>query len=454
MISSTVLLPGISSLGISQKMEERKLVMQHRLHRPQLHLGYSCPVPANYGPSSESSSKTSQGLVRSAQSNQDKQMHWFFTVDGRFFDFFSFLDRGSIRTAARFTGTQISVVRITLFEKPTVFLSLHSLFFSLSAIRMVANSAGNATFLINPVTYVERAIMPVEAILIISFALWGIYTVLFCTYVYFQVNFFNWSRKRPFLYPVSLVVLYILITFQSILSTLSLNRALTSNTMIQLTFNPSFLSSVASGQGPDSGYFDFLRLNFGAEVAYMTASFIADGILICRCYHLWGARMSVVAVPMVLYILNLGLSITGLVTEGTREMNFDPPFLLAPGLRKVELRLALSLSLAFAIGTVITNLLLTALIAGRIFWLTKISNDISDPERTSQAFSRLVMIILESGLLYAFALIIGVCLLPVITPVELLPITAQTMASVAHQIQSILSPHPFLVQRSRELRQH
>ncbi|KAF5373195.1 hypothetical protein D9757_010553 [Collybiopsis confluens] len=85
------------------------------------------------------------------------------------------------------------------------------------------------------------------------------------------------------------------------------------------------------------------------------------------------------------------------------------------------------MSLAFAIGTIVTNLLLTALIAGRIFWLTKTTNGTSD--HTTKKYPRLVAIFLESGLLYPLTVLIGICFLSVATPVELQPITAQTMAS-------------------------
>ncbi|KAF5373199.1 hypothetical protein D9757_010551 [Collybiopsis confluens] len=302
-----------------------------------------------------------------------------------------------------------------------------------------SGNAGNATLSITPVVYVEKSAQPLQAILLTTFALWGIYSVLFCTYIYFQVYFFQRSRKRRFIYPVSLIALYILITAHTIFSTLSFNRALTSETMIELTYNPSFLSSVAgTHSSPDSRFFDFLRFNMAGEVSYMIASFIADGILICRCYYLWAARKSVIAAPIFFYILNLGFFLAALVTEATSEDNFDPPFLLAS---PTGYGIALKLALVFALVTIITNMLLTGLIAGRIFWLTKAAKS----EHNSGAYSRLLAIILESGLLYAFTLIIGVCLLSVMSLVEFLPISAQAMASVSHSVYITSTPHLFLV---------
>ncbi|KAF5361540.1 hypothetical protein D9757_012085 [Collybiopsis confluens] len=167
--------------------------------------------------------------------------------------------------------------------------------------------------------------------------------------------------------------------------------------------------------------------SFAAEVCYMIASFLADGILICRCYHLWAARKSIIAAPTVLFVLNFGLFLAGLITEAVKEEHLSQPFLLrssmAPG-QKI-FNLPVTFSVAFGTVTVVTNLLLIALIAGRIFWLTKKMHTAS--EHTSRTFSRLVVIIVESGFLYTFSLLVADCLIPVVNPLKLMPITAQTM---------------------------
>ncbi|KAF5373196.1 hypothetical protein D9757_010554 [Collybiopsis confluens] len=92
-----------------------------------------------------------------------------------------------------------------------------------------------------------------------------IYSVLLSAHIYFL----TWSKKGlGYLYPVSLLLLYILITAHTILSTLSFNWALTSDTMIKLSFDPSFWASAASQQAPDSKYMQFLRLKYGDVIAY------------------------------------------------------------------------------------------------------------------------------------------------------------------------------------------
>ncbi|KAF5373212.1 hypothetical protein D9757_010546 [Collybiopsis confluens] len=290
---------------------------------------------------------------------------------------------------------------------------------------MVANSAGNATILIDNAMFVEQAVQPLEIIQFVYFALWGMYSVLFCVYIYFRGNLLNRTRKRPLIYPASLILLYLFITIHTILSTMSFNRALTSNTIIQLSYDPSFSLSAASE--PDSRYREFLDFDFAAEVCYMIASLIADGILICRCYHLWTARKSIIAAPIMLFVLNFGLFLAGLVTEAREEEHSILPFLLRSSMElgQKALNLTLTLSVAFAAGTVVINLLLIVLIAGRIFWLAKTTNNAS--EHTSRTYSRLIVTILESGFLYTFSLLVTMGLLPVVNFATLLPITAQTM---------------------------
>ncbi|KAF5374421.1 hypothetical protein D9757_011836 [Collybiopsis confluens] len=101
-----------------------------------------------------------------------------------------------------------------------------------------------------------------------------------------------------------------------------------------------------------------------------------------------------------LFVLNFGLFLAGLVTEAREEEHFVLPFLLrsSKALGKKALNLTLTWSVAFAAGTVVIDLLLIVLIAGRIFWLTKTMNTASD--HTSRTFSRFVATILESGFLY------------------------------------------------------
>ncbi|KIK62320.1 hypothetical protein GYMLUDRAFT_556165 [Collybiopsis luxurians FD-317 M1] len=154
---------------------------------------------------------------------------------------------------------------------------------------MVANSSVYPSWLVPPIMFVQQTVQPLEAIQLLSFFLWGIYTVLFIVYVYFRVKQDQFNT-RPRLYIVSLTALYLVIAVLTLLYTLSFNQAIISDTMIELTFDSSFSPSVGLDDIPDSHYFEFLSLNFGSTILYLIANCIADGVLICRCYYLWAAR--------------------------------------------------------------------------------------------------------------------------------------------------------------------
>ncbi|KAF9065389.1 hypothetical protein BDP27DRAFT_1331984 [Rhodocollybia butyracea] len=199
--------------------------------------------------------------------------------------------------------------------------------------------------------------------------------------------------------------------------------------MIGITFTPSFGQLSAGQQGePDLHYFSFLDLNSAVMTIYMIANSIADSILLCRCYHLWASRKSVIAPPIILCTLNLALFFFGVINERKKDRNFDPPFLLTSAQEPI-FGIATILGLAFCVVTLVTNLLLTALIAGRIFWLMKTTNKYLDGKSqvNCQRIKRIVIIIVESGCLYPLTVLVAACLVVLISPVKLVPIAAQTM---------------------------
>ncbi|KIK62315.1 hypothetical protein GYMLUDRAFT_242985 [Collybiopsis luxurians FD-317 M1] len=108
------------------------------------------------------------------------------------------------------------------------------------------------------------------------------------------------------------------------------------------------------------------------------------------------------------------------------ERDFDPLFPLTSSGQNT-FAIGAKLSLASGSIIVVTNVLLTTLIAKRILWLTQLRNDyLNDTShRSSSQVTHLVAIILESGLLYVITLIVAGCLIPYINPLKLLPIVSQ-----------------------------
>ncbi|KAJ3756397.1 hypothetical protein EV360DRAFT_84982 [Lentinula raphanica] len=109
------------------------------------------------------------------------------------------------------------------------------------------------------------------------------------------------------------------------------------------------------------------------------ANLVADALLIHRCYHIWTPRKSVLYPPIVGLLANLGIGIAALV-------NWDLYWL-------------------FMLVTLVENLYLTLITAGRIWYINRQSKSMLG----SKVYSRYQVIvngILESGLLYPVVLII------------------------------------------------
>ncbi|KAF9060630.1 hypothetical protein BDP27DRAFT_1339349 [Rhodocollybia butyracea] len=284
----------------------------------------------------------------------------------------------------------------------------------------------NQDFFITPIRYVEQVVEPLEIIKMLF--LQGIYTVLFCLYIYFQIVQRS-TRQKPKFYIISLSLLYVLITSVTILYMTSTYESLISGTMIGLTFSPSFRQlSVDQHTNPDIHYVAFLDQNTSMMTIYMIAKQLIGLVQLCRCYHLWESRKSIITPPIILCALNALFFIGGLILETQKESNLDPPFLLASE-RKNIFGIATILSLTFALVTMATNVLLTALIAGRLFWLMKMTNKYLDTnsQMNHQKIKQIPIIIIESGCLYPATIIVATCFIVSISPLQLVPIVAQTM---------------------------
>jgi len=194
--------------------------------------------------------------------------------------------------------------------------------------------------------------------------------------------------------------------------------------MVVLSFSPSSQGQQAK---PDSHYFSFLSLNSAVMTLYMTANSIGDGILLYRCYHLWAAKKSIIATPIILCVFNFLLFSSGLIIEGVKDRDFDPPFTLT----SVQdfFGISVILALVFSVVTLATNILLTALIAFRILRLMRLTQKYGDADLQirNKQIHHLIVIILESGSVYPITVLLCVSLVFFISPVKLVPIAAQAL---------------------------
>ncbi|KAJ3735606.1 hypothetical protein DFJ43DRAFT_817155 [Lentinula guzmanii] len=125
------------------------------------------------------------------------------------------------------------------------------------------------------------------------------------------------------------------------------------------------------------------------------ANLIADALLIYRCYHIWTPYKSILYPPMLGLLANFGIGIAALV-----DWNFYWLFMFI---------------------TLVENLYLTTVTAGRIWYISRESK-IMLGSKVHSRYQVIMASILESGLLYPLVLIV----------------TASTLALPSHAFSQVL----------------
>ncbi|KAJ7701715.1 hypothetical protein B0H16DRAFT_1640372 [Mycena metata] len=127
------------------------------------------------------------------------------------------------------------------------------------------------------------------------------------------------------------------------------------------------------------------QLNIVMGAVYVLTNLIADSIFIYRCYCIWNFRKRIIVVPSVLLVACGCLGFASVIAcgmEGYSEFLFTTVFF--------------PLSVIFS---VLTNVLLMALTAGRIWWIGRGARAIMGPSVVKQ-YRTVIAMILESGALY------------------------------------------------------
>ncbi|KAK7042125.1 hypothetical protein R3P38DRAFT_305829 [Favolaschia claudopus] len=210
--------------------------------------------------------------------------------------------------------------------------------------------------------------------------LYGMYVVLFC----FCVKTLRRSRHRHRLVLfVAIVVIFTLCTLHWMLQLVNAGELL------------KFLEKLAHAKGAKEEYHvksqqpelmdEYNRINIVMGVVYVTSNLIADTIFIWRCYCIWCFRKRIVAVPVVLLFSSGFLGYASIIAcgrEGYSEFLF--------------INLLFPLAVIFS---VLTNVVLMALAAGRIWWIARGARTIMGPVVVKQ-YRMVIAMILESGALY------------------------------------------------------
>ncbi|THU92371.1 hypothetical protein K435DRAFT_862545 [Dendrothele bispora CBS 962.96] len=148
-----------------------------------------------------------------------------------------------------------------------------------------------------------------------------------------------------------------------------------------------------------------LKMGFITKIGYLLANILGDSILIHRCYIVWNSSWLVIIAPIVISIASNCVGFASIIM--TMAIAFG-------GLQRDQI---LSLTghadkmlFAFMSMNVINNVLLTGLIAGKIWWIINaVDKAMAQYQRNSKARKRYkptVALVLESGVLYPISVLI------------------------------------------------
>uniref|UniRef100_A0A8H7XT79 Uncharacterized protein n=1 Tax=Psilocybe cubensis TaxID=181762 RepID=A0A8H7XT79_PSICU len=120
---------------------------------------------------------------------------------------------------------------------------------------------------------------------------------------------------------------------------------------------------------------------------YVTNNVLADTLLLYRCYVVWEYRKTIVVGPCILLIAG---TVCGYIFEGSSSELFN-------------------LAYIYLILTLILNVILTCLTAGRIWWLARKARLVLGAGLL-QRYNATTTILIESGLVYSIYIILNLAL--------------------------------------------
>ncbi|KAJ8090872.1 hypothetical protein PM082_024794 [Marasmius tenuissimus] len=221
------------------------------------------------------------------------------------------------------------------------------------------------------------------------FLVYGIYIVLFgvCTSV-----LFGRKQERLRIHCLLITALFVLATATTVLNTyVTLINVQADSVYYNFPFMPNGTAS------PPEPRHASKSITFAAHGLTVTSNLLTDVILLWRCYLVWGSRVRIVLLPI---LLCSATNVLGYLTmsDGVHVHDFASlefyPDKMAP--QSVIL-------LCFSFGTLCSNLLLTILIAGRVFYIShQVAKLTKQP--IAEMYRTIISASIESGLLYPAAI--------------------------------------------------
>ncbi|KAJ6511085.1 hypothetical protein C8R45DRAFT_1207825 [Mycena sanguinolenta] len=142
-----------------------------------------------------------------------------------------------------------------------------------------------------------------------------------------------------------------------------------------------FVKNLLQAQRPNSATLTLATVQIVLDVIN---NFTADSLYLYRCYVIWNHRWKLIILPGLFMVSTLVVGLVGV-----------PP---VTGLSIAKPQVVYSLAVA-------TNLVLTALTAGRLLWMSHATLCISPNNKIRARCNRAIRIVLESGALYCVGVI-------------------------------------------------
>uniref|UniRef100_A0A0W0G7D5 Uncharacterized protein n=1 Tax=Moniliophthora roreri TaxID=221103 RepID=A0A0W0G7D5_MONRR len=257
---------------------------------------------------------------------------------------------------------------------------------------------------------------------IINVFIYGAYAILFGLCLFFILKP---RRPKAFAHVAFVVLLFVLATIGNIFNIV--NTAIKMNLTFGWPFNVSLLNVSSTG----------------ASIILVIANTVADALLLWRCYLVWGSRVKPIVVPAVLCLAN---NVAGLVVIGMRQsINVHSGTTSSNTLAIISNASPPKMFIVFLYGTLVSNVILTAMIAGRIYYVIRPTFALLGPS-VRRTYKTAIAISLESGVLYPIALLIYAAILPItkhqlevqsISPKTEVVITSKTFHDLLIQIVGI-----------------
>ncbi|KIK54170.1 hypothetical protein GYMLUDRAFT_77217 [Collybiopsis luxurians FD-317 M1] len=235
-----------------------------------------------------------------------------------------------------------------------------------------------------------EALGPLITALTFQVLFYGIYISLGVTYVNLMARQKNDEKFLHLFYPISTLLLFMLATAGIIISTYDVGNMIRLLLLNMVNLDPTDREST------------FVRTRTAIGVIYSLANFLGDIVLIYRCYFVWNGKWLAIVAPAFLSIVNtaVGLASTAEIQLGSKEE-------FATGGFSSQVAIGDHLLYAFLGVNVFNNILLTGLIAGRLWYINnaaaKLFGTSPSPDKR---YNAIVAMFLESGSLYPIALII------------------------------------------------